>query len=961
MKNLRIPKRLSLNALSDPCRSLSSFTFEGNIEPAVDAFYTGQNAFVREILGISLESIDECTRYKERSWRGKVRVHFQSPSTRGHAGTLVVEDDGLGFNLEEILFELLPSIKKLLQSDHSNRDRGSDRVRRYSIGLLSVLMVAAKFTVVTCRSGLRGATAYKLEGDKSGQYVLSEMDEHYQGGSVLYFEIMGGLSESYTMESVQELMRHFIEHSRVPVEFKPRGRESICLSQNPFAWETPASKRLPGGVLLNSEREWRDFAFRKFQEPFSLCFPVRCEEWAVQGIACILEDPLGPLDLDHHFVYSRGRYVSREAEGLAPDFVRCILEINALELNACQEGFVGKNDCWEEISRTVREGLKKALTEIEMKDRAMFYKIGRTHEPSFRALAKDDGDPVFLRILQQTHSTGCADETSAKDDKVADTFYGFRGGKNGLGNTAVSDFAVSGEEQSDGIAEAGSDLLEINRILEMESWERRGAEIDTQIRISPADYADSSENNPAWMKTGYDGFLNGNDLLNFLYLQSDSNPPGFLEKLQAKDAPGTAGEKGFSLSDDPSIFRYRFASASSLLARAREERECHRRWLLFLRSLHAAIRDNAPEEREDVLALAVIYNIAGIHSRPLIRLFWPMFHEDFGHKVLQRKDRLQRHYLLWAAEKVLYYAPEFPQIPLQEIEEAREIWRSALTPLGSYKTEATVRMELHHALRLGMIAKATDSMEELQRVEEESDLRPSLGPAPGADLKVPGEASAQDFGCNSYARQIRTLYFCTVGDAAGGWRSARHDMDGRDACKLAFCSLAPRESTAALLEVLYDSDMRAEAEKAHQLGLAKVIGVPHAIGWLGYHLRYMVRKGAVVEAGKLLDEALLGLEGVAPHAEGTGRVPQFGPTPFHRLHFLRGAIAVMRSRADSIERIAPFENEAKQLAVEFDWRNLDVEFLLRNSALKFDLQNMVLKLLRRDSGELFSDLLQRPL
>jgi len=249
------------------------------------------------------------------------------------------------------------------------------------------------------------------------------------------------------------------------------------------------------------------------------------------------------------------------------------------------------------------------------------------------------------------------------------------------------------------------------------------------------------------------------------------------------------------------------------------------------------------------------------------------------------------------------------------------MWRLTVSSHGSYNKQAQVRMELHHALRLERTLQARERMHALQELEKEHHLRPRLGPGPGTNLAEPTQGGALDFGCDAYAHQIRILYHCSVGDAAAAWCAARHEMEGRGTCVFAFCSLAPQEAISALLGVLHKAGIHTEAQRAHQLGLAALIVLPQTIVWLVDHLRYMVRTGAVATAGTFLDETLLRLCATRQQAEDGTLLRTSAATPFHRLNFLRGAIAMMRARHDPREKIDPFRSEAKELKLKFRLRN----------------------------------------
>ncbi len=108
-------------------------------------------------------------------------------------------------------------------------------------------------------------------------------------------------------------------------------------------------------------------------------------------------------------------------------------------------------------------------------------------------------------------------------------------------------------------------------------------------------------------------------------------------------------------------------------------------------------------------------------------------------------------------------------------------------------------------------------------------------------------------------------------------------MEGRSACGLSLCAVAPREALAALLEPLDGAGLYEEAGVAHRLGLPMVRGVAGVEGWFGHHMRHLVRRGSALEALEFL-ESVVGDGHGAPAC-----------SPFQRFHFLRGVLSVYRA------------------------------------------------------------------
>ena len=211
----------------------------------------------------------------------------------------------------------------------------------------------------------------------------------------------------------------------------------------------------------------------------------------------------------------------------------------------------------------------------------------------------------------------------------------------------------------------------------------------------------------------------------------------------------------------------------------------------------------------------------------------------------------------------MYFAPDYPEVPLPELHAATASLIAATKAAGGYERSASLRLQLHHSLRLGWMEKAHPLMRALETAEPETELRPHPKLLP-REHDSSGGGTPTDFGCGAYQNQIRVIFHCANNDARSAWRCARYLVEGRSSCELSLCAVAPREAIAALLDPLVDAGMHQEADAVHKLGLPIVLDKPEAVGWLGHHLRHMVRTGATSQAYALV-KPLLGLIHRFPH------------------------------------------------------------------------------------------------
>ena len=161
-------------------------------------------------------------------------------------------------------------------------------------------------------------------------------------------------------------------------------------------------------------------------------------------------------------------------------------------------------------------------------------------------------------------------------------------------------------------------------------------------------------------------------------------------------------KRGFSGEDSEEVGR---KAVERMLAEAREEADRGKRLEIFLEAMQRATVCGAADLERDALSLAVLFSIGGGDPRSLVRMFWGEF-KDLEERVFRCRAGRERDRYLWAGERVLYYAPEFPEVPLPELERALDEWLRAVRAVGGYDRNLELRFQLNKRLRLERLDKS---------------------------------------------------------------------------------------------------------------------------------------------------------------------------------------------------------------------------------------------------------------
>lgn len=362
----------------------------GLIELLSDALYTSETVFVREVLQ---NSVDACTarRSLEPNYKGRISIEVTEAEDGGPL-RLTVEDDGIGV-LEEEVHQFLATIGASTKRSDLERQRNSDFLGQFGIGLLSCFMVADEITLVS-RSARASGTGLCWQGRKDGSYSLKAIDTPVPIGTAVYLTLNADTREHYDAERIVDLARKYGGFLPVPIEFRTGLGKPRAVNSAPFPWDRPSSKS------GHRRKQWLDFAEKSLGEKALTAFPIETAEGGVRGMCCLMREPVGALTVPRHTLYLKGMFLTREGDGLAPrtmPFLRCIVNATALKPNAAREGLQDAEDALWSVREAVAAGFRAHLRALEEDSPRELEDILRIHHQSFLKVAAEDAD--FLRLI----------------------------------------------------------------------------------------------------------------------------------------------------------------------------------------------------------------------------------------------------------------------------------------------------------------------------------------------------------------------------------------------------------------------------------------------------------------------------------------------------------------------------------------------------------------------------------
>ncbi|NBV86333.1 MAG: hypothetical protein EBS01_08755 [Verrucomicrobia bacterium] len=354
-----------------------------------DALYTSETVFIRELIQNAVDAI-AARQLIEPNWKGKVEIRFfKGDDARWR---LSVEDDGIGLSAEEV-HKFLATIGASMKRGELEQHRNNGFIGQFGVGFLSCFMVADEVTLVTRRACVPDARTLKWEGCKEGTYTLVELPGERAPGCAVYLTLKDDTRETYNGKRLLALAKLFAGFLEVPIAFNSTETKRVRVNPRPFPWLRKHSSR------GSQQKDWLSFGQTQLRCRFWAAFPIECEEGGIRGLAYILREPVGALDLAHHMVFLKGMFLSREVEAVAPremPFLRCIINATGLMPNAAREGLQDAESSLEAVRASVGRGLVAYLSQLEEEDPRLLGEILFVHNRSFSDLAANDAQILNL-------------------------------------------------------------------------------------------------------------------------------------------------------------------------------------------------------------------------------------------------------------------------------------------------------------------------------------------------------------------------------------------------------------------------------------------------------------------------------------------------------------------------------------------------------------------------------------
>lgn len=344
----------------------------------IHSLYSNKEIFLRELISNASDAADKL-RFKALSnaelyeGDGDLRVRL---SVDKEAGTLTIDDNGIGMTREEVI-DNLGTIAKSGTDDFfkqlsDDQTKDSQLIGQFGVGFYSAFIVADKVSVDTRAAGTDGAEGVRWVSNGEGEYTLESIQKDTRG-TVVTLHLRDEDKDFLDDWRLREVVGKYSDHIGIPVEIWAKERNEEGEEIDAGKWEkvnkAQALWTLPKADI--TEEEYQQF-YKHISHDFAE--PLLWSHNRVEGkndYTSLLYIPSkAPWDMynrEHKHglkLYVQRVFIMDDASQFMPSylrFVKGLIDSNDLPLNVSREILQDNK-----VTQTLRNAAtKRVLTMLE--------------------------------------------------------------------------------------------------------------------------------------------------------------------------------------------------------------------------------------------------------------------------------------------------------------------------------------------------------------------------------------------------------------------------------------------------------------------------------------------------------------------------------------------------------------------------------------------------------------------
>ncbi|MCC4797926.1 molecular chaperone HtpG [Enterovibrio norvegicus] len=344
----------------------------------IHSLYSNKEIFLRELISNASDAADKL-RFKALSNSelyendGDLRVRL---SVNKEAGTLTIDDNGIGMTRDEVI-DNLGTIAKSGTADFfkqlsDDQTKDSQLIGQFGVGFYSAFIVADKVSVTTRAAGTPNSEAVQWESTGEGDYTIEGVEKASRGTSIT-LHLREEDKEYLDDWRLREVIGKYSDHIGIPVEIWANERDEEGNETDQGKWEKINKAQ---ALWTRSKSDVTDEEYQEFYKHLSHDFadPLLWSHNRVEGkndyTSLLYVPSKAPWDMfnrDHKHglkLYVQRVFIMDDASQFMPSylrFVRGLIDSNDLPLNVSREILQDNK-----VTQTLRNACtKRVLTMLE--------------------------------------------------------------------------------------------------------------------------------------------------------------------------------------------------------------------------------------------------------------------------------------------------------------------------------------------------------------------------------------------------------------------------------------------------------------------------------------------------------------------------------------------------------------------------------------------------------------------
>ncbi|MGC1386568.1 MAG: ATP-binding protein [Steroidobacteraceae bacterium] len=205
----------------------------------IHSLYSHKEIFLRELIS---NASDACEKLRFEALANPALLGADTLSVAlipdAAAGTLTVEDNGIGMSRDEVIENLgtiaRSGTRKFLEGLSGDSAKDAQLIGQFGVGFYSAFIVADRVTVISKRAD---SAAVRWDSDGEGTYEIQDHDKADRGTLVI-MHLRDEDKEFLEASKLRQLVRKYSDHLSIPIVLKT-GDQEETLNQAKAFWTRP--------------------------------------------------------------------------------------------------------------------------------------------------------------------------------------------------------------------------------------------------------------------------------------------------------------------------------------------------------------------------------------------------------------------------------------------------------------------------------------------------------------------------------------------------------------------------------------------------------------------------------------------------------------------------------------------------------------------------------------------------